>query len=286
MSIKNIKAVPLAEIKCLNAGMVSLMEVDGTDLTPVQAARTSYRSFVDEHTDQENENLVDYLIRNHHDSPIEFPDVTFHMVLPIFVARQLIRNARVGVALNEESLRYISPRPDYYIPSPEECRKQSSSSKQGSSEELVDSPEDVVVAIQAIGDECHNTYSYLQATGLSNELCRVVLPLGQYTAWYWKTNLRSLFHLLKLRLDPHAQAQTRVYAQAMLDLVTPHFPNTVAAWENHVLNSVTFSQDEWKAIKDTTQTFNIDITYHILATAKSQGMRSTRLKELENKLSK
>lgn len=284
---------PLAEKKCLNSGLVALMSVDGNDITPAQAARTSYRSFVEDHSPEDNENLVDYLIRHEHGSPIEFPDVTFYMVLPIFVARQLIRNTRVGVSVNEESLRYVSARPEYYVPSPEECRRQSKSSKQGSSDEVL--PElankTAISIIQASCSLAHESYQTLHNVGLSNEMCRVVLPLAQYTAWTWKINLRSLFHLLKLRLDPHAQYQTSVYAQAMLDLIKPYFPATVAAWENHVLNAVTFSGDEWDAIYFTLHRYLRDgdsdwLTTAVLQVAKENGMRPTRLKEFEQKLKK
>src|SRR5882757_6766404 len=104
-------STPLAEVKCLNAGLCALISVSGTDFTPVQAARTSFRDMVENHTDKENENLVDYLIRKRHDSPIEFPDVTYYMVMPIFVARQLVRHRIVSI--NEESLRYVEARKEF-----------------------------------------------------------------------------------------------------------------------------------------------------------------------------
>jgi thymidylate synthase (FAD) len=37
--------------------------------------------------------------------------------------------------------------------------------------------------------------------------------------------------MLKLRLDPHAQYEIRVYAEAMLALLRPVFPTIIAAWE-------------------------------------------------------
>jgi len=40
-----------------------------------------------------------------------------------------------------------------------------------------------------------------------------------------------LLHFLKLRLHEHAQYEIRVYAQAMLELITPIVPRTVEAWK-------------------------------------------------------
>lgn len=51
------------------------------------------------------------------------------------------------------------------------------------------------------------------------------------TEWYWQTDLHNFLHMCKLRLDPHAQYEIRVYAKAMLDLARPHFPTAIAAWE-------------------------------------------------------
>jgi len=239
----NTTSNPLAERKLLNAGLCALMSVDGTDLTPAIAARTSFRTFVDQYSPNSNENLVDYLIRKHHDTPVEFPDATFYMVLPIFVARQMVRHRTASI--NEESLRYVEAREEFYIPSREECKAQSTNNKQGSGDLLDDETSNSVMALIGVqGRDAHYVYNNLLNLGLSKELSRTVLPLGQYTAWYWKANLRNIFHLLHLRLDEHAQYQIRVYAEAMLEMLREYFPVTIEAWENHVRNAVTFSADE------------------------------------------
>ena len=46
-------------------------------------------------------------------------------------------------------------------------------------------------------------------------------------------DLHNLFHFLQLRLDPHAQYEIRVYAQAILDLITPIVPIAVQAWKDN-----------------------------------------------------
>src|SRR5882724_5342362 len=51
--------------------------------------------------------------------------------------------------------------------------------------------------------------------GIARELARIGLPLSTYTQWYWKIDLHNLFHFLSVRVDPHAQLETRAYARMM-----------------------------------------------------------------------
>ncbi len=60
--------------------------------------------------------------------------------------------------------------------------------------------------------------------GLARELARMNLPANVYTQWYWKVDLHNLFHFLRLRADPHAQYEIRVYAEAMLETVKRWVP--------------------------------------------------------------
>ena len=46
---------------------------------------------------------------------------------------------------------------------------------------------------------------------------------------------------MSLRADPHAQYEIRVYADAILDIVTRWVPVTAAAFTNHVLEGVQLS---------------------------------------------
>ncbi|MVA55667.1 FAD-dependent thymidylate synthase [Agrobacterium vitis] len=46
-----------------------------------------------------------------------------------------------------------------------------------------------------------------------------------------KVDLRNLLGFLDLRVDPHAQYEIRVYAEAMRDIAKTIAPACVAAWE-------------------------------------------------------
>ena len=223
-----------SEIQVLNHGYVALDDVMGDDRTPARCARTSFRDRGRERTSEEDERLTRYLVKHRHTTPLEFCQVRFYMKMPIFVGRQLVRHRTASI--NEMSLRYVKATEEFYIPDTERCQKQSESNKQGSSSEVVDHPGVIRAIIARSGVEAFRQYEALLANGLSKELARTVLPLGTYTEWYWQCDLHNFLHMLGLRLDPHAQYEIRVYAQAMLDLVRPIFPTVLSAWAQQQLS--------------------------------------------------
>jgi thymidylate synthase (FAD) len=218
------------EIAVLNHGYVALTEVMGGDRTPARTARTSFRNRV-ERTEEEDAKLTRYLVSHRHTTPLEFCQVRFYMKMPIFVARQLVRHRTASI--NEISLRYVQASEEFYVPDVERCQRQSESNKQGSSSALVEDPGIVRLLIENAGRMAFEHYGDLLKRGLSKELARMVLPLGTYTEWYWQADLHNFLHMLRLRLDPHAQYEIRVYAEAMLELARPHFPTVIAAWEQN-----------------------------------------------------
>src|SRR5512145_3151451 len=60
------------------------------DQAIVQAARVSYGAGTK--TVREDRGLIHYLLRHQHTSPFEQVELKFHMRLPIFVARQMVRH--------------------------------------------------------------------------------------------------------------------------------------------------------------------------------------------------
>jgi thymidylate synthase (FAD) len=109
-------------------------------------------------------------------------------------------------------------------------QKQSEDNKQGSSFELVDNEPYCRAVFSKAYSEAYNSYRYLIRQGLAKELARAVLPLGIYTEWYWQIDLHNFLHFCKLRTDPHAQYEIRVYAEAMLAQAESVFPSVIAAW--------------------------------------------------------
>ncbi len=229
MSLTNDDGPSLGqEIKVLNHGYVALTDVMGDDQTPARTARTSFRNKA-ERTPEQDAKLTDYLIRHNHNTPIEFCVLRYYMKMPIFVARQLVRHRTASI--NEVSYRYVTAAREFYVPELDRMQKKAESNKQGSSIELVDNPAACKALIEIACESAFDDYERLLSAGLAPELARTVLPCGTYTEWYWQANLHNVFHLLGLRLDPHAQYEVRVYAEAMLALARPHFPSLVDSWE-------------------------------------------------------
>ena len=211
----------------LNHGWIALAATMGDDRTPAQTARTSFANKHDK-TAEEDAKLTKYLLKHRHTTPFEFNQARWYVKMPISVARQWVRHRTASI--NEISLRYIQATREFYIPELDRCQKQSTDNKQGSSIEIVDHPETCRQIIENAGNVAFDAYERLLDEGLAKELARTVLPLGTYTEWYWQNDLHNTLHFLKLRLDSHAQYETRVYAEAMLEILRLTWPNIMQAW--------------------------------------------------------
>jgi thymidylate synthase (FAD) len=231
---------PEDAIRILDCGFVRLVEAMGDDSSVVQAARVSYGQGTK--TVSEDEGLIRYLMRHQHTTPFEMVEFKFHCRMPIFVARQWIRHRTASV--NEVSGRY-SEMPDYfYEPAPELCTTQSAQNKQGGTGTQVERAEELAGTFAITQKNCYEQYQHYLAAGMRRELARINLPLSLYTEWYWKADLHNLFHFLRLRLDPHAQYEIRVYAEAMAEIVKKTVPLCWKAFEDYSLHSLTFSRLE------------------------------------------
>jgi thymidylate synthase (FAD) len=226
-------------VKLLDHGYLDVISVEGEDRFIAQTARTSTESSGDETADTR---LVTRLIRDEHTSPVEFAGFVFQAKMPIFVARQWIRH-RAGT-FNEFSGRYSEFPEEFYVPELERIQVQSTFNKQGSAESL---PEPVARLIQSAiresSEASYRVYQSLLETGLTRELARIVLPTNYYTVFRWRVNLHNLFHFLRLREDPHAQYEIRVYANAIHDACKEHFPVATKAFEEHIQNRVRISPE-------------------------------------------
>lgn len=216
------------------------------DLAVVRAARVSYGRGTKKVSDDES--LIRYLMRHDHSTPLEMVTMTFHIRMPIFVARQLIRHRTLSV--NEVSARY-SILPDlFYVPADADIKAQSKDNKQGRAGLL---PEELRSQfkswlIKSSGDSYEKYLDFVEA-GVAKELARTGLPLNIYTDWYFETDLRNALHLLQLRMDPHAQQEIRDYANPMFELVRLVAPMSCKAFEDYTLNSLTFTALEIEALQ-------------------------------------
>lgn len=246
-------------IKVLDHGFIRVIDYMGDDSAIVQAARVSYGKG----TKQLNQDkgLINYLLRHYHTTPFEMCDIKFHIKLPIFIARQWIRHRTASV--NEYSARYSILGNEFYLPEPQNIAPQSSTNKQCRESDSL--PKEVAEKVLNILEEdarnCYKHYTELMNTdeegnvidenntGIARELARMNLTLNYYTEWYWKINLHNLLHFLRLRADPHAQYEIRVYAEKMLDIVKAWVPFTYEAFEEYRMQGANISRKGLEVIK-------------------------------------
>jgi thymidylate synthase (FAD) len=245
--VTEAEAILDREYRVLDRGFVRLVDYMGSDDRVVQAARVSYGAGT--RTVREDAGLIDYLLRHNHTSPFEQVVLTFHMKLPIFVARQMVRHRTAS--LNEISGRYSVMKDDFYIPADGDLALQSTDNKQGRSAETLDPAlaAETKAVMDAEQKRAYAEYSALIERGIARELARINLPLSLYTEWYWEIDLHNLFHFLELRLDSHAQLEIRRYAGLMYDIARKVAPLSCESFARHRLGSVTFSGDEFAELK-------------------------------------
>jgi len=236
----------------------------GSDGDIADAARVSYGKGTRAVSD--NRNLIRYLLRHKHTSPLEMASVKFHLKLPIFVMRQLVRHRTAKI--NEYSGRYSVMSDDCYIPEVEYLQPQSQINKQGRGGELSEGWKNKYkTMIKDITNKATICYGLLVGNktlghgGLSRELSRIVLPVSNYTECYWKIDLHNFFHFCRLRMDSHAQQEIQDYAKAMYELVKPHFPIAVEAFEDYSLYNTSFSRMEMNVLKHMFNTYAEIQTY-------------------------
>ena len=85
--------------------------------------------------------------------------------------------------------------------------------------------------------------------GLARELARMNLTLNTYTQWYWKTDLHNLMNFLRLRADPHAQYEIRVYADRMIETLDAWTPLAAEAFREYRLGAATLSAGMLEVVK-------------------------------------
>jgi thymidylate synthase (FAD) len=207
-------------VQVLDKGYVQLLDTFGDDLTVVNAARVSFNKEATEIT-HKDEKLIKYLAEHNHVTPFFHPQVRMRIKMPIFVAREWFRH-QIGFARNEVSRRYVDYEPEMY--SPTLVRARDVKLKQGSKAEAVNENPMAVAMIQDINDRALETYTDLLAMGTAPEVARTVLPQGMYTEFIETGSLAAYARLCGLRLDPAAQLEIRLYADAVRSLLMDKFP--------------------------------------------------------------
>lgn len=225
----------------------------GDDLDVVNAARVSFHkesTWSDElkygGTDEQGEffikeltlkdrKLINYLAKHKHFSPFNHSFITCRVKAPIFVARQLVKHK--FMPWNEVSRRYVDEEPEFYFP--DTWRARADNVKQGSGGAYQDEPwtcsafgyvgSTVRGETKELCERALDVYRDMLRRGVAPEQARMILPQNMMTEWIWSGTLGAYCDMLRLRLDPHAQYESRIVAQKIREIIEPIFPVSVPA---------------------------------------------------------
>lgn len=234
----------MLQIPVLDNGYVRLVSNLGSDIDIVNAARVSFDKEVDV-LEQKDIDLINFLIREKHDSTLRHCVLSFEVYAPLMVARQWYKHAVASTHLddqlgwNESSRRYVTENEQFYIPGIQEWRSVPENRKQGSGEPLNDSlGEKYTERMEKLVSEAHSLYKEALSDGVAPEQARLLLPAyAMYVRWRWTVSLNAVLHFLSLRLGHGAQYEIVEYANAINDIVVNYYPIAAKAWNEHRINS-------------------------------------------------
>ncbi|HWO94067.1 MAG TPA: FAD-dependent thymidylate synthase [Dehalococcoidia bacterium] len=207
---------------------VELLGHLGDDLAIVNAARVSYGRESRELTERDA-GLIRFLARERHGTPFEHVVFTFRVTTSIAVAREWFRH-RMG-SFNEISTRYVEMNDEFYLPPPENVRRQVGKPGAYHFEPVAeDEARAAIEAMRSAYEHAYQAYKELLDSGVAKELARNVLPLGMLTQFIWTVNFRSVTNFLSLRTASNALLEIRQEAQQVEELVEKVLPHAYAAW--------------------------------------------------------
>ncbi len=257
------------EIKVLDKGYVKLISFMGSDNSPLSDARLSSQAKPDIKRD---DGLRSYLWENEHKSTFQSMICQIELKLPLFVLHQLHRHRTVsfdGLEIesseegfrkwfspNEQSGRYSKFEDEFYIP--EKVLAQDTKNKQGSVDTLDINSQALFMTELAT----HNEYGYEMYTrylkfGVSKEYGRLFLEPNLYTRRRVTGDFVNWCNLEKLRLDPHAQPESRAYAQGISEILKFLWPKSYELFEEYTLHAVKFSRTEMEVLQYLASTYRL-----------------------------
>lgn len=157
--------------------------------------------------------------------PFGHPQITLRMQAPVPIARQVFKH-KIGYVESEESRRYISTKPEYYVP--DYFREKAASVKQGSGDMHLNSTywrnEYTWTCNRAI-----ELYENMIRDGVCPEQARFILPQGCEVNWVWTGSLYAYANFYNQRSNSHAQKEIQDLAAQVNDIIAPLFPVSWAA---------------------------------------------------------
>lgn len=158
-----------------------------------------------------------------HLAPFGHNFLTVKFQAPVFVMRQIVKHK--FLRLSELSMRYVRGMPEYY--EPKSWRAKAELVKQGSGEDHWYQEEWYQNLVSAWYDD-EAFYTGALEDDLCPEQARMFLRLCHMTQGHISGSMDAWANLVKQRLDPHAQEETRQFARQVDKIATELWPYS---WE-------------------------------------------------------
>lgn len=225
---------------------VKLQAIAGSDESVIQAARVSTAGEeCVESEPGEHAGLINYLMKHRHGTPFEHNAMTFFVKAPLFVWREWHRH-RIGFSYNEESARYKTLEPLFYIPPAHRPMFKVDNWQPGRPKftgiDGVTMPSylELLCNLKDVYTHAYSAYLRNLSMGIDPGLARDCLPVGIYSSCWVTCNARSLMSFLSLRThEPEADRvsyplyEIEVAARKCEAIFADLFPLTYAAWNTH-----------------------------------------------------
>ena len=233
-----------------------------TDRDVANFARQSFSKLADHFTEEQNNSLIRYLARGmasgdwdklldqmsslgeythpkeaakdlaiylrkipEHWVPFGHPHISIRMQAPVPIARQAFKH-KIGFVESEESRRYISSRPELFVP--RTFRASAKNVKQGSAGAHEHS-EGMKMRYMLHCEKAIAEYEHFVAAGVCPEQARLILPQGVEVNWLWTGSLYAFANFYNQRSDSHAQLEIQELAEQVGKIISPLYPVSWAA---------------------------------------------------------
>lgn len=170
----------------------------------------------------EVKNLLKYLIKHKHWSPFEMVSMCCEIHTTRAISPQILRHR--SFSFQEFSQRYAIPTDTFATVIPD-LRRQDTANRQNSIDDI--ETERIEYYNKRIDDhfrQAVNLYESLLHSGVAKECARSVLPINTVTRLYMSGTLRSWLHYCDLRCGNGTQAEHRLIAESVKDILIEQFP--------------------------------------------------------------
>lgn len=170
---------------------------------------------------QEANELARYLRKiPEHWVPFGHPHISLRMQAPVPIRTQCFKH-KIGFVESEESRRYITSRPEFFVP--DHFRAKAENVKQGSAGKH-DRSDFWMQEYTDLANFSINTYLNAIEDGVCPEQARFFLIQGIEVNWVWTGSLYAFAQAAVARLDSHAQKEVRDLFTEIDTIIRPLFP--------------------------------------------------------------